>query len=222
LAEQNESIGAALAKQKIEWRFMPPRAPNFGGLWEAAVKSMKRHFYAVTRGLVLTFEECYTLLVQIEAVLNSRPLTPLSSDPRDLSVLTPSHFLIGDHLLQPSQSSYLDVPDNRLSRWQHIQKVRQDFWRRWQSEYLTKLQCRGKWATSSRNIEEGTLVLLKDQTPPLHWALGRVTGLHPGKDGIVRVVDVRTAHGQLQRSVRNICPLPMEKEDDVVEAKEDC
>lgn len=109
-------IQADLANQKITWHFIPPRSPNFGGLWESAVKSMKHHFYAVTKGLMLTFEECYILLVEIEAVLNSRPLTPLSNDPRDLSVLAPSHFLIGDNMIQPVQNSYLETPDSRLNR----------------------------------------------------------------------------------------------------------
>ncbi|KMQ90229.1 hypothetical protein RF55_10035 [Lasius niger] len=150
---------------------------------------MKRHFYAVTKGLILTFEECYTLLVEIEAVLNSRPLTPLSNDPRDLSVLTPSHLLIGDNMIQPVQNSYLETPDNRLSRWQHLQKARQDFWLRWQREYLSELQHRHKWTKGDPNLQEGTLVLLKeDHLPPLQWALGRIVAVHPGADGEVRVV----------------------------------
>lgn len=97
LKREKETIYAQLAKQKIEWQFIPPRSPNFGGLWESAVKRTKHHFNTVTKGLILTFEECYTLLVGIEAVLNSRPITPCSNDPQDLSVLTPSHFLVGDN-----------------------------------------------------------------------------------------------------------------------------
>ena len=82
----------------------------------AAVKSTKRHLYTITEGRVLIYGEYSTLLAQIEAVLNSRALTPLSSDPSDLSVLTPAHFLIGGLLLQPVQSDHLEVPDNSLSR----------------------------------------------------------------------------------------------------------
>jgi len=130
LKEKQETIQTALATQKIEWNFIPPRAPNFGGLWEANIKSMKKHFYAVTQSLILTFEECYTLLVGIEAVLNSRPLTPISDDPQELDALTPFHFLIGERLSQPVEENYLDTPNNRLKQWQHLQKVRQDFWRR--------------------------------------------------------------------------------------------
>lgn len=210
LREKQEIIQVELANQKIEWHFIPPRAPNFGGIWEANIKSMKRHFYVVTRGLVLTFEECYTLLVGIEAVLNSRPLTPLSNDVQDLSVLTPSHFLIGERLLQPVEQDYLDVPDNRLKLWQHLQKVRQDLWRRWQKEYLMELQRRNKWTSGEESLQPGTLVILKEANlPPLQWAIGRITEVHPGSDDIVRVVSVQTINGQFKRSARNVCPLPI-------------
>ncbi|XP_033229716.1 uncharacterized protein LOC117181261 [Belonocnema kinseyi] len=110
-----KEIHENLAAKRIQWKFIPPRAPHFGGLWEAAVKLMKKHFYTVTKGLTLTFEECYTLLTQIEALLNSRPLCPNPSDPHDLIALTPSHFLIGDSLVEPVQTSLIDTPANRLS-----------------------------------------------------------------------------------------------------------
>lgn len=210
LRKGEQEIRTELASQRIEWHFIPPRAPNFGGLWESNIKSMKRHFYVVTKGLVLTFEECYTLLIGIEAVLNSRPLTAISSDVRDLTVLTPSHFLIGERLSQPVEKEYREVPDNKLKRWQHLQKVRQDFWRRWQREYLAELQRRTKWTSGEKNLQPGSLVLLKeDNLPPLQWAIGRITDVYPGSDNIVRVVGVQTAGGTFKRPARNVCPLPI-------------
>lgn len=116
LEKENDAISEHLSRQKIQWKFIPPRAPHFGGLWEAAVKAVKRHLNTVTKGLVSTFEEYYTLLVEIESILNSRPLTPLSSDPNDLTALTLAHFLIGDTLVLPAEHNYLSVLDNRLSR----------------------------------------------------------------------------------------------------------
>lgn len=88
------------------------------------MKVVKRHLYIMTRGLTLTYEKYSTLLTEIEAILNSRPLTPLSCDPADLFVLTPAHFLIGDPLIQPMQHNLANIPDNQLSRWQHLQKLR--------------------------------------------------------------------------------------------------
>ncbi|XP_071648472.1 uncharacterized protein [Temnothorax longispinosus] len=211
--KDTEKIANHLARQKIEWSFILPRSPHFGGLWEATVKATKRHLHTVTKGLVWTFEEYSMLLVEIEPILNSRPLTPLSNDPNDLLALTPSHFLTGDSLLFPPEYSYLEIPDNKLSQPQHAQKLRQHFWKRWQEEYLHELQKRHKWRTRSKDIEVGTLVILKeDNVPPLQWVLGRVKDVHPGKDDVVRVATVKTPTGLLKRAVQKLCPLPAEED----------
>ena len=109
----------------------------------------------------------------------------------------------------PACKSYLEVSENRLTRWQLIQKLSQQFWNRWQAEYLQELQRRNKWTDGGGNIELNTLVLLKeDHVPPLHWILGRVTALFPGPDGVVRVVSVRTQNGEIKRSIKGLCPIP--------------
>ena len=167
--------------------------------------------YTVTKGLTFTFEEYSTLLAEIEAVLNSRPLTPMSNDLDDITVLTPSHFLIGTELLEPVSHDFTDIPENRLTRWQNIQKIKQHFWKRWQAEYLHRLQSRSKWNVKGADIELGTLVLLRDENqPPLHWAMGRVVGVCPGHDGVIRVCDVRTPHGVFRRCMRKLCVLPLD------------
>ncbi|XP_025265819.1 uncharacterized protein LOC112638395 [Camponotus floridanus] len=88
-------ISQSCSQEGVSWRFNPPAAPQFGGLWEAAVKSTKYHLRRVIGETTLIFEEMSTLLAQIEACLNSRPLQALTDDPDDLSALTPGHFLIG-------------------------------------------------------------------------------------------------------------------------------
>ena len=93
-SSQGSEIAKQLAEDGTEWRFNPPAAPRFGGIWEAAVKGVKFHLKRVIGETLLTFEEMSTLLVQIEACLNSRPLTPLTDDASDLTALTPGHFLI--------------------------------------------------------------------------------------------------------------------------------
>ncbi|XP_050546152.1 uncharacterized protein LOC126908281 [Daktulosphaira vitifoliae] len=99
-----------LLNLNITWHFIPPSAPHFGGLWEAAVQSAKRHLLKVTKGVMLKYDETVTLLCEIEAVLNSRPLCPNSTDPSDFNVLTPAHFLVGGSLLLPAEPDVSSVP----------------------------------------------------------------------------------------------------------------
>jgi len=106
-----------LGEQEISWSFIPPNAPHFGGLWEAAVKSAKYHLTRIMGNSHLTFEEMQTVFCEIEAILNSRPITPISSDPNDLESLTPGHFLVGTALNSFPSRDLSDVPENRLARW---------------------------------------------------------------------------------------------------------
>ncbi|KAF2881968.1 hypothetical protein ILUMI_24206 [Ignelater luminosus] len=116
----------------------------------------------------------YALLSLIESCLNSRPLTPLSNDPNDLEVLTPRHFLIGKALTAQIEPTLINLPDNRLSRWQKIQKLQQCFWSRWQSEYLIELQRRHKWQRPVTSLKIGAMIIIKeDNLLPPFWRLGR-------------------------------------------------
>ncbi|XP_043496470.1 uncharacterized protein LOC122520475 [Polistes fuscatus] len=194
--------------QRISWHFNPPLSPHFGGLWEAAVKSFKYHFKRVVGETLFTYEELNTFAVEIEAILNSRPLCPISSDPNDTTALTPAHFLVGKPLNMSPEENYENVPSNRLSSWKHITKVRQDFWRRWHIEYLRELQKRQKWTNSQYKLEEGMIVILIDKNQPcMRWQLGRITDVHPGEDEVVRVVTVKTIHGTIKRNATTVCPL---------------
>jgi hypothetical protein len=116
-----QNVTDALTRCNISWHFIPPRSPTFGGLWEANVKSVKRHFKRVVGDTSLNFEEMYTILARIEACLNSRPLCSASNDPNDLLVLTPGHFLVGEPLMAPVEPNLSPLPKNRLSRWQYIE-----------------------------------------------------------------------------------------------------
>lgn len=209
-SEHHQRIREYLSTKSIQWHFIPPQSPHFGGLWEAAVKSFKYHLKRVAGTDLFTFENFNTLIIEIEAVLNSRPLTPISADPNDLQVLTPGHFLVGDALTSPGERDFRDIPSNRLSSWQHIQKIKQDFWKRWHREYLNELATRSKWTKGGQPLlKEGTIVLLRDDNlPSMQWALGRIIKVHPGSDGIVRTVTLQTATSVLDRSVKKVVPLP--------------
>lgn len=200
------------ALEGIKWHFIPARAPHFGGLWESAVKSFTNHFYKITSEASMTLEETITLVTQIEAILNSRPLIAISSDPNDFSYLSPGHFIIGKTLNAYPEPSLDNIKINRLSRWQMLEKMRQHFWKRWSTEYLSTLQMKNKWITDKGPaIKIGQLVLCKeDNLPPLKWALGRIEEICPGKDNKVRVVIVKTAAGIYKRPAAKICVLPIE------------
>jgi hypothetical protein len=208
-SQHQEEVLKFCANQIINFHFIPPRAPHFGGLWEAAVKSMKYHFNRIVGTTQLTFEEMCTIITKIEAILNSRPLIPESSDAEDVNAITPGHFLIGRPLTALPEPVYEDVTSNRLHRWQLLQKMTQHFWKKWSRDYLTTLQNRTKSAGQSKIII-GMLVLVReDNLPPTQWLVGRIVQLHPGQDGIVRVVSLKTKNGIYKRPVVKICVLPI-------------
>ncbi|XP_050524618.1 uncharacterized protein LOC126896151 [Daktulosphaira vitifoliae] len=203
------------ARERIEasipahWHFNPPSAPHFGGLWEAAVRAMKARLTRVLCNHVPTYEEFTTLITRVEAVLNSRPLTPMSADPQDLDYLTPGHFLIGQPLLAIPYPPTPEISKNQLQRWKLFENCQQSFWKLWSQDYLHTLQQRSKWTKEQPNIAVGDMVVIKENnTSPLVWRLGRVTGVILGKDKIARVAQLHTINGQITRPIVKLVLLP--------------
>ncbi|XP_026686425.1 uncharacterized protein LOC103518980 isoform X2 [Diaphorina citri] len=207
-----KNLGSSTAMIGIKWHFIPANSPHFGGLWEANIKSFKRHFKASIGNQTLTYEELLTISTQIEACLNSRPLVPMCpDDPDNLDALTPAHFLVGGQLLAvPENLLPADLNINRLTRWKLVEKIHQTFWKRWSTEYLHQLQQRNKWMFQKNNVKINDMVLIKEEhVHPLQWAMGRVTQVFPGSDGNVRAVEVTTSNGTLRRSVVRLALLPI-------------
>lgn len=139
-----------------------------------------------------------------------------SSDPNDLRVLTPAHFLIGDSLSTIPEQDFSDSPSNRLSTYQHIQKIKQDFWSRWSKEYINELNVRKKWYSNQPSIQLGAIVLIRDDNlPPIKWKLGRVIELIPGNDGVTRIIKLKTASGEATRAVKKVALLPVETHNNI-------
>lgn len=205
------SIAQDLEVRGTSWHFIPPHAPNFGGLWEAGVKSTKFHLKRVIGDQTLTFEEMSTLLCQVEACLNSRPISVIhNDDPSEPLPLTPGHFLIGEPLMAVSEPNYENSSVSSLSRWQLIQRTTQTFWRRWSQEYLAYLMNRYRWASQIPEPNIGQIVLVKeDDLPPSRWMLGRIIEKHPGTDNITRVVTLRTKSSVIKRPTNKLCILPV-------------
>ncbi|CAI6371119.1 unnamed protein product [Macrosiphum euphorbiae] len=133
----------------------------------------------------------------------------MSTDPNDLSVLTPGHFLIGQPLMAIPEHDIDDIPQNRFKRWQLVRQALQSFWKRWSREYLHTLPSRQKWFHHIPSLVVGDIVVINSPSrPPLAWQLGRVIEVHPGPDQVVRVATVKTAEGTLKRPAVKLVKLP--------------
>lgn len=206
---EQDRIQMVCAAEGMQWHLTPPKAPHFGGLWEAAVKVAKKHLFRQLGSNKLSFEDMATVLSQIESVMNSRPLLPVTDDPNDLDVLTPAHFLIGTTATALPDPDVSKVPASRLTHYQQLQMHVQQFWVRWRNEYLHELQRDSKHRSRNDEITPGRMVIVVDeQQGPLRWPLARITAVHSGRDNIVRVVSLRTARGIITRPVTKICLLP--------------
>ena len=147
-------------------------------------------------------------MAQIEACLNSRPLTPLLKDSEGLEVLTPGHFLIGKPLTALPDPIESCQPITILRRWNLCQRLTNHFWNRWSQEYLTTLNRLSKWKNPTQNVQVDDIVCLRDEpTIPTKWPLARITEVHPGRNGYVRVVTVRTPKGSYKRPIIKLVPI---------------
>lgn len=135
--------------------FNPPTASHHGGVWERLIRSIRKVLNSTAREQVLDEESLYTVLCEAEFIINSRPITKASNDPNDLEALTPNHLLLlkTTPSMPPGLFDQLDLYARR--RWKQVQYMSNLFWKRWTSEYLSQIQERQRWATASRNFEEG-------------------------------------------------------------------
>ena len=197
-----------LAPQGIEWHFSPPLAPHFGGAWERLVRSVKTALKATLKDLHVSDSVLRTALIEVEAVLNSRPLTHNSPDPDDYQALTPNHFLLGRADTTVPPDIFSDREINSRKKWRQSQVIANQIHNRWLKEYLPTLTVRNRWRTSGQMVSKGDLVLLADQSVPRgQWELARVVDTYPGEDNCVRVVKVKTAKSEYIRPVTKLCVL---------------
>ena len=209
LRAMEKEIGEKLSAFEVDWRFNPPAASHMGGVWERMVRSVKNSLKVVVGRQTLTDEVLVTVFAEVEHMVNSRPLTYVSSDPADQEALTPNHFLLGgaSRHLAPGLVGRRDMCSRR--RWKQGQAVAEHWWKRWTKEYLPTLVQRSKWRQDQRNLQVGDLVLMAD--PNLSrgsWPLARVNRVFPAEDGRVRSAELRTASGKLYtRPATKICLL---------------
>ena len=140
-----------LSAYEVDWRFNPPAASHMGGVWERMVRSVKNSLRVVVGRQTLTDETLVTVFAEVEHMVNSRPLTHVSSEPTDPEALTPNHFLLGgaSRHLAPGLVRDGDLCSRR--RWKHVQAVAEHVWRRWSKEYVPTLVQRSKWRQEQRS-----------------------------------------------------------------------
>lgn len=184
-----------------------------GGLWEAAVKSFKFHLKRITGSQKFNFEEFSTVLIRIEGVLNSRPISAMSEDPSDITALTPGHFLRGAPITAFPEPS--PTKTSLVNRWDKLKALHHQFAIRWKEDYLKSLHNRYKWKNTLPNLKQGDLVVIMDDMElPNEWKLGRIESTHSGSDSHVRTVKVRTSTGIIKRPIVKLCFLPLLNESD--------
>ena len=195
-----------LSTHQITWHNIPPRAPHFGGLWEGVVKSMKKHLHRIAGSTPLTFEEMTTILCQIEACLNSRPILPTTSHDQDgLQTLTSGHFLVYGQQTSLQSDPRMSDDHHLLRKWNLCKAIVAQFWKRWTTEYLHTLQSKTKWQHQKPDLQVDDVVIVKpDSHFHCHWPTARIIATHPGADGIVRVVTLTTASGTYKRPVAKV------------------
>ncbi|XP_049294150.1 uncharacterized protein LOC125769458 [Anopheles funestus] len=189
--QQRNVITTYCADKGIAWHFTPPKAPNFGGLWEAAVKTAKRHLYRHLGGTRLSYEGYCTVLQQIEAAMNSRPLLPLSDDPDELAALTPAHFLIGTSMHAVPEPDYTHLKSCTLDDLQKWQLLVQRFWKHWATEYLQEMQ---KSYTRPGSNNNNILTGSTDHTCPPRGRSDRASGNTEDREGDDNATDHESLH----------------------------
>ena len=169
----------------------------------------KKSIFSVLKNTEFSLNTLYSVIVGAENIVNSRPLCYQTSDPNEQRVLTPNMFLHGrmDGFAMPSTVDTTDF--NPRLRWRLVQQALSHIWKRYLKEILPTLGPRQKWTTDNRNYEIGDEVLCMDPSLPRYkWIIGRVTNVYPGRDGVVRTLDVRTENGEMRKkTVQRLIPL---------------
>ena len=176
-----------------------------GGAWERLICSTRRILCALMKEQVVTDEVLNTLMTEVESILNSRPLVPVTFDPDD-EPLTPNHLLLlrGSVYLPPGLFNKRYSYAGR--RWAQTQYLANEFWRRWVREFLPNITYRQKWQQRRRNLRlEDIVRIVDDSLPRSKWTIGRVVETFMDKHGLVRTVNVKTSTTVLKRPISKLC-----------------
>ena len=194
--QQETRMQRYLSEQGCTWEFNPPHSSHMGGVWERMIGVARRVLDSIllqSKSSHLSHEVLCTFLAEVTAIVNARPLIPVSNDPELPFILTPA-TLLTQKVGAPAPLGEFTDKDLFKSQWRQVQSLASKFWTRWKREYLPTLQSRTKWTETHRNLQEGDLVLLKDkQVVRNEWPLARVTSAFVSDDGKVRKIEVKVS-----------------------------
>lgn len=216
---KQDRVMQEIVSEHTEWIFLPPASPHMGGAWERLVQTVKANLLQLKPGRHPTDEVLRNCLMEIENLINSRPLTHVPVDDPEAPVLTPNHFILGSSSgLKPA--SILDDSGIVLRRaWRASQVEANIFWQRWLRDYSPELTRRTKWFTDVKAIEENDIVLIVDPALPRNcWPKGRVVGVNRGKDDRIRSAAIQTVNGIYERPATKIAVLDVRRDKEVSQA----
>ena len=190
-SSMNPTLQRELAKQQVQFASNTPKAPHFGGVWEREIKSVKDGLRVALNDQTVAEPVLRTVLIEVEGILNSKPLRYVSSDIADVDPVTPNLLLMGCH---DASLPHVVYPANDLlgiCRWKYSQVVADNIWSSFIKFYLPTLQKHQKWQTDGVELTPNDVVMIVD--PNLNraqWPIGRVAETFPGADGRVRTANV--------------------------------
>lgn len=198
--EDDADMQRYLQDQQCTWIFNPPHASHMGGAWERLIGVARRildSMFLQQRFSSLTHEVLVTLMAEVCAIMNARPLLPVSTDPENPLILTPSMLLTQRTGAPSSPPPDFGKAEIIRHQWKLVQHLAETFWHKWQREYLSTLQSRARWQDKRPNLQEGDVILMKDNAAPRnHWPMAVVIKTFPSRDNVVRTVDIRVIrHG---------------------------
>ena len=194
-------LASTFTNTTTRWSFNPPGAPHMGGAWERMVRSVKVSIEGILENQRRPDDEILeTVVIEAEAMINSRPLTYIPLESAEQESLTPNHFLLGSSS-GVKQKPVLPTEYHATLRngWKLAQYLSDGIWRRWIREYLPVISRRSKWFEEVKEVAEGDLVLIVDGAVRNQWIRGIIEKVVQGRDGRVRQAWVRTANGLLRR-----------------------
>lgn len=199
LLRDETDISRYLSEEGCTWLFNPPHSSHMGGVWERMIGVSRRILDSMLSQISpshLTHEVLSTLMAEVGAIINARPLAPISSDPDSPFLLTPAMILTQKVCTPLAPPGAFEATDMYRQQWKRVQHLANTFWERWRREYLSTLQSRSKWQNSQPNVKEGDLVLLKDpQVKRNQWPMALVTKAYLDSDGKVRKLELKVTKG---------------------------